>query len=151
MCYTKTPHNILLQCLPNVHCQVNQSLQSNIVLCLKSWAVTSPVLAGFLLVISSTAGCFQRSWVRLLQVLFIQKCVRVHQILKTGRKQGEREGLVKPSYRLMSLYGRSKHPLLTTSSSFMSLADSAHILTVLGSRAAFSAATTDVGKCYNVM
>lgn len=105
MCYTKIPYNILLKCLPNVHCKVNQSLQSNIVLCLKSWAVTSPVLAGFLLlVISSAAGCFQRSWVRLLQVLFIQKCVGVHQILKTGRKQGEWEGLVKPSYSLMSLY-----------------------------------------------
>lgn len=38
-------------------------------------------------------------------------------------------------------------PQLTKSSSFMSLADSIHIVTVLGSRAGFSAVMTDVTRC----
>lgn len=83
-------------------------LKSNIaLLCFCLWfkiicAVTSPVLAGFLLLFGSisTAGCFQRSWVWLLQVLFIQKSIRIHQILERRGTDGiERLGKSTAQFR----------------------------------------------------
>lgn len=55
-------------------------------LVLNPCAVASPVLAGFLLLAGSlsTGGGLQRTWVGLLEVLFVQKGVRVHQILQRG-------------------------------------------------------------------
>lgn len=49
---------------------------------------SSPVLAGFLFLAGSlfTDGGFKRTWVRLLKILFIQKSIRVHQILQRGGK-----------------------------------------------------------------
>lgn len=58
-------------------------------------AVTSPVLAGFLLLgcSFSTGGCFKWGRVWLLQVLFIQKSIRIHQILQQeGEPMGWRDG-----------------------------------------------------------
>lgn len=52
-----------------------------------SWLL--PVLAGLLLLGGSvsTAGCFERGRIRLLQVLLVQESVRVHEILDEEQSQ----------------------------------------------------------------
>lgn len=108
--------------------------------------MSSPVFAGFLFLAGSlsTGGGCERTGVRLLEIIFIQKSIRVHQILQRDGKQRASD-----QHSIIDC-GCTSTPTssqLTKSSSFMSLADSIHIFTVLGSRAGFSADMTDVTRC----
>lgn len=59
----------------------------------------------------------------------------------------ETKSLIQPSIIDCGYTGAPTSPQLTKSSSFMSLADSIHMFTVLGSRAGFSADMTHVTRC----
>lgn len=69
---------------------------------------------------------------------------RASESTRSCRKMGNKEP---HSTQRNSAVTLATSPQLTKSSSFMSLADSIHIVTVLGSRAGFSADMTDVTRC----